>query len=164
MRSTIIAFFTIVFLFSCDPGWHYKSLDNEGIEKAHKQSTISDTDGVRAFANCSLFGMGLMVEVEIVNHGLTSLSVDTGSLMVLDAKNVELIKEWSKCAGSKKGEAVFLEAGNKCELVGMFEVNPTSGPFGIFPNHDLRQLTILMDGLTREGNHIPLKLILKWDL
>jgi hypothetical protein len=164
MKKTL-SIVLVTFLFiGCDPGWHYHVYDYGKVQNGQKRYRLPEESGLETTVSCSLFSLGLTVEIEIVNHGSGSLVVDPKLLTVADANRTKLPRKFALCAGSKNGEVLSLSDGQSCKLFGYFQVNPTLGPFGLFTNRDLKHLTILIDGLAREEEHIPLQFFMEWDL
>jgi len=160
MKRILAMILTVFLLSGCDPGWSYRPHDPGTSRSGQYQYRFAETDGVETTVSCRLFSMGLTIGIKIVNHGPGSLSVAPELLSVQDARGNKLERVGGHCDASKDGEKFVLDAGKSCEVVGRFQVNPLSGPF---PNPDLKNVTVVMDGLARDGKQIPLKRVLDKD-
>jgi hypothetical protein len=147
----------------CDPGWGYRTLHTGAAQDGLNKYPIPETQGVEGTVSASLFSLGLRVTVNIVNRASEPLLVNPQLLRAVDARGADLAKRWSRCVGASEG-IVVLNANQTCELTGGFGVNPLLGPFGLFPNRDLKLVTVFVDGLTRADRSIPLRVDLEWKM
>ena len=164
IRSLRVSVLVALAVAGCDPGWGYRTRDAGAIQDGVIRYPIPETQGVEGTVSASLFSMGLMVEVKIVNRGSDPLQVNPELLRAVDERGSDLPKRWSMCAGTKRAEVIVLNANQTYQLTGHFFVKPLSGPFGLFANRDLKLVTVFVDGLTRADQSIPLRFALEWKL
>ncbi|HUJ67869.1 MAG TPA: hypothetical protein VLW86_00005, partial [Syntrophorhabdales bacterium] len=100
LKKIAFVMLLVLIVAGCDPGWHYGTHGMGGNQDHGEPMWRSSDQSVEGRARASLFSMGLTVEVEIVNRGSSSVSVDPKLLRVLDAKGMELSREWVSCAGA----------------------------------------------------------------
>jgi hypothetical protein len=166
VTSTKLAVLLVAILLAgCDPGWRYKPHDSKAVDSGNRQYGFPRTQGLDGTVVCDLFGIYLNAEIEIVNHGPGSVSVDPKRLKMTDAKGNDLPNEGSGfVAGSKGNDAVVLKVGQSCKLIGTFKVKQPVKGILWSPNRDLKELTIIIDGIARGDQQIELRIPLEWDL
>jgi hypothetical protein len=152
---------TILFAVGCDPGWNYHVPD--------PRPGAPDSMGGREIGlrvEGSLFTSELGVQIELTNRGSFPLIVREDPFRVLDASHRPL--PWYRgrpptepCENLKQ-KIVVLDPGKVCILRGNFEVRPNAGFFG-GRNTDLRNLTVVVDGLKKAGLTASRSVILEWE-
>ena len=160
--TRVVLVSALVGAVGCDPGWEYHVPDPPlGTPEASRdQGEI----GLRVRGGLST-GM-LSVEIEVTNGASIPLIVREDAFRVLDASRRPLPWYWGRppaqpCENVKQ-EIVALDQAQVCTMRGNFQVHPNAGIFG-GRNTTLRTLTVVIDGLARDGAPISRSAALEWD-
>jgi hypothetical protein len=145
----------------CDPGWSYHVPDPmPGPAKANAG------DGLSIHAEGRLFSSSLWVDLDVRNDDPNPLAFTEAPFRVLDSARQVL--PWrqgqppAKPCSNHDERLVILKRGDDCRLQGAFEVRPLSGIF-FGRNDDLKTVTVIVDGIAREGKPISRSVVLGWD-
>ena len=151
----VIAVVILLVAGSCDPGWGYDVPDT-AVEDDFS-FVLPSQAGIKFQIWGYLFASNLWMELEVTNQSDQPISVDPGDTRVLDATGKALdSKGEPACRGSPNLGIVQLAKGETCPLETTFDVKPL---VGIWPkaNPDLRSITFIQDGISRQGQRIPVR-------
>jgi hypothetical protein len=141
---------------ACDPHWKYRARDGAVQRPAEFDQGIS----LRAAGELAI--ATLRVEVELRNDDAQPLTVGSAAFRVLDAANRPLTpspgsRDRPPCA-DRKESSVTLGRGDACKISRTFEVVPMVQSR---MNPDLRNLTVVVDGLARGGRPVSRSTVLE---
>jgi hypothetical protein len=171
--SSSVLFFASFCFFAClpsEPGWGYHVVKAKLVQAEDgAMYELPEEVGVQARISGSLFAGGLSVDLDIRNTGAGQLEVDLESMVVRDLNGQNLRRGAPSpsvhCGGESRGSLCLLLPGQSCRLARQFRVKPLSRHL-IFlqePNPDLRDLSVNIDPLQREGQQSKLDVTLIWD-
>ena len=147
---------------SCDPGWGYVVPDTARDDDF--LFALPSRDGIEFRINGYLFSISLWIDLEVTNQSDQPISIDPSDTTVLDATGKALGFDGDpRCDGATGQGVVQLAKGETCLLKTSFDVDPL---VGIWPkaNPDLRSLTFIQDGISLQGQKIPVRVQMEWDI
>lgn len=152
----------LIFAAGCDPGWSYHI--------SHPRLGVADSSRDQGeigllFRGGLSTGM-LSVDIELTNGASAPLMIHEDAFRVLDAGGHSLPWYWGRpptqpCENVARA-LVRLDRAEVCIMRGNFQVRPNGGIFG-GRNTSLKTLTIVIDGLARNGVPIVRSASLEWD-
>ena len=162
IRTYVFTLLALLSTAGCDPGWTYRVPGASARPNDGSRYMLAETDGVAGTLRSWMFAGELVVEIEIVNQAGDPLHLDPESLRVVDARGALLQKLTGHHAWPSRwtspAPGLIVEAGRSYRLSDEFLVDPFSG---ILPNRDLKVITVYLDGLSRAGRAIPLRVTLE---
>ena len=164
VRRLVLLVIAVVILLvagSCDPGSGYVVPDTARDDDF--LFALPSREGIKFRIKGSLFSISLRMDLEVTNQSDQPISIDPSDTSVLDATGKALdFYRGPRCDGATGQDVVQLAKGETCLLEMSFDVDPL---VGIWPkaNPDLRSLTFMQDGISRQGQKIPVRVQIEWD-
>jgi hypothetical protein len=158
MATFVLLIAGLLITAGCDPGWRYQALSAQMVDRTSARYVLQ-SHGVGVTIHGSLLSADISIDLELTNLDAGPLYIDTNLVRAVDAQGSSLhMIEGYRVPESIRTMPVVLGFGETSRVQRTFAARALSG---LRRNPNLRVITLFIDGITRAGQPIPLRVTLE---